>query len=86
MTSTVDIYSEREPLIRGSSCSESTIASLRTHVSLPTYGSDAKSPIPRPSTLDPPGPLEISSASRHGILAGIWLAQFLSVRDFFIVF
>ena len=86
MTLTVNIYFEREPLVRGSSCSESTIISLRTHASLPTYGSDSKSPVTRPSTLDPPGPLEISSSSRHGILAGIWLAQFLSVRPFFIVF
>ena len=86
MTSTVDIHSERDPLIRGSSRSESTIASLRTLASSPTYGSDRKSSIPRPSTLDPPGPLEISSTSRHGILAGIWLAQFLSVRLFLIVF
>lgn len=82
--SKVDIYPEREPLLRGSS--QSTVASLRTHVSLPTYGSDTKSSIPRPSTLDPPGPLEISSASRHGILAGIWLAQLLSVGRFLIVF
>jgi hypothetical protein len=88
MTSMVDIHSEREPLIRRSSSSESTITSLRTHASSPTYGSDRKSST---STLDPPGPLplgplEISSTSRHGILAGIWLAQFLSVRPFFIVF
>ncbi|KAF8801910.1 MFS general substrate transporter [Phlegmacium glaucopus] len=72
MTSTVGVYSEREPLIRGSSCStlsESTITSLRTFTSPPT----------RPSTSDPLGPLEISSGSRYGILAGIWLAQFLSV-------
>lgn len=26
-----------------------------------------------------PGPLEITRSSRYGILAGIWLAQFLSV-------
>ena len=85
MTSTVDLHSEREPLIRGSSCSESTITSLRTHSISPTrtYGSDRKSST---STLDPPGPLEISSTSRHGILAGIWLAQFLSVRLFLIIF
>ena len=80
MTSTADMYSEREPLIKTSS--ESTVTTLRTHARQPTYGSDRKSSIPRTSTSDFPGPLEISSRSRHGILAGIWLAQFLSVRLF----
>lgn len=28
-----------------------------------------------------PGPLEISRSNRHAILAGIWVATFLSVSD-----
>ena len=88
MTSTVGISSEREPLIRGSSystVSDSTITSLPTFVSPPTYGSDGKSSIRRPSTSGSLGPLEISSKLRHGILAGIWLAQFLSVRAYLLL-
>ncbi|KAF8521201.1 major facilitator superfamily domain-containing protein [Hysterangium stoloniferum] len=35
------------------------------------------------STVDRPGPLEISAANRRSILVGVWMATFLSVRQFF---
>lgn len=83
---TAGIRSEREPLIRTSSCStESTITSVRTLANPQTYGLDRETSIRRPSTSDSPGPLEISSRTRHGILAGIWLAQFLSVRTHLLI-
>jgi hypothetical protein len=64
--------SERNPLLQNPSTS--AVAYIQKP---PKYGLDLKSPT---ETLVPPlGPLEISSHARHGILAGIWLAQFLSV-------
>jgi hypothetical protein len=56
---------EREPLLREPSSRSS---------STPRKESDFC-----PSSLQPAGPLDISASSRQGILAGIWLAQFLSV-------
>lgn len=73
--------SERDPLL-GQSASSSTLSLVLEHSrhSVSKYGLDFKSPT---QTLVPPlGPLEISASSRHGILAGIWLAQFLSVSCF----
>ncbi|KIJ98026.1 hypothetical protein K443DRAFT_104663 [Laccaria amethystina LaAM-08-1] len=56
---------EREPLLREPSSRSS---------STPRKESDFC-----PSSLQPAGPLDISASSRQGILAGIWLAQFLSL-------
>ena len=73
--------SERDPLLSSPSVSALSAISKRTVSSTSTkYGLDFKSPI---QTLVPPlGPMEISASARHGVLAGIWLAQFLSVSSF----
>jgi len=75
--------SERDPLLsahQSASVSTLSLISERSHFSPSKYGLDLKSPT---QTLVPPlGPLEITASARHGILAGIWLAQFLSVSWF----
>ncbi|KAF8959682.1 vacuolar amino acid permease [Flammula alnicola] len=73
-------YSERDPLHRSSSVS---VLSSILQRSTPRYGLDIKSPTV--SLSQPLGPLEISTSSRHGILAGIWLAQFLSALNLTLV-
>lgn len=76
---------ERQPLLRRSSPSSPSSPSTTLLSSLsgkwpPKYGVDMKSPTQ--SIVLSPGPQEIPSAIRHRILAGIWLAQFLSVSSF----
>lgn len=65
------VSSEREPLLR-----EPTSRSSST----PRKECDFC-----PSPLQPTGPLDISASSRQGILAGIWLAQFLSALNLTLV-
>ncbi|KAJ3502815.1 hypothetical protein NLJ89_g8716 [Agrocybe chaxingu] len=72
--------SERDPLIERASAS--ALSSL-TKRAASKYGLDFKSPTQ--SLSQPLGPLEISSRARHGILAGIWLAQFLSALNLTLV-
>ncbi|KDR82118.1 hypothetical protein GALMADRAFT_222000 [Galerina marginata CBS 339.88] len=62
-------YSDRDPLL-------SAAAPTLSAYARPKYGLPLSSPT---STISQPlGPLEISASSRRGILAGIWLGQFLS--------
>lgn len=51
--------------------------------SLPAQGSDSLTTAVESSkeVEKRPGPLEISRSNRHAILAGIWVATFLSVSD-----
>ncbi|CAA7260995.1 unnamed protein product [Cyclocybe aegerita] len=72
--------SERDPLIERASVS--ALSSL-TKRAVSKYGLDLKSPTQ--SLSQPLGPLEMSSRARHGILAGIWLAQFLSALNLTLV-
>lgn len=62
--------SERQPLLKNgpSSCQ--------------VVDDDVKSVRAGMDVVRRPGPLDITAASRHRILVGIWLAQFLSVRAF----
>ncbi|KAF8179661.1 vacuolar amino acid permease [Pholiota molesta] len=69
--------SERDPLLRPPS-SVSALSSILQRSS-PRYGLDIRSPTE--SLSQPLGPLEMSRDGRNNILAGIWLAQFLSVRS-----
>ncbi|KJA19134.1 hypothetical protein HYPSUDRAFT_56817 [Hypholoma sublateritium FD-334 SS-4] len=65
--------SERDPLLRQNSAS---VLSSILQRNTPRYGLDIRSPTV--SLSQPLGPLEISSSARNRILAGIWIAQFLS--------
>ena len=59
------VSSEREPLLREPSSRSNSTQRKESDFC--------------PSFLQPAGPFDISASSRRGILAGIWLAQFLSV-------
>ncbi|PPR05173.1 hypothetical protein CVT26_012259 [Gymnopilus dilepis] len=79
-------FSERDPLLTPPSPSRSisALSSITKQAKIkPRYGLELNSPT---STLTPPlGPLDISPGSRHGILAGIWLGQFLSALNLTLV-
>ncbi|PPQ73575.1 hypothetical protein CVT24_007461 [Panaeolus cyanescens] len=68
--------SERDPLLGGAS--SPTPAPKKYADLAPESPTGTAKPVPT-------GPLDISSASRHGILAGIWLAQFLSALNLTLV-
>ncbi|KAF5318050.1 hypothetical protein D9619_012125 [Psilocybe cf. subviscida] len=72
---------ERAPLLQR----QTSVDALSNviHSTTPRYGLEIRSPTE--SLAQPLGPLQISAGSRHGILAGIWLAQFLSALNLTLV-
>ncbi|KAF8162685.1 major facilitator superfamily domain-containing protein [Crassisporium funariophilum] len=74
-------FEEQETLLNKSSSSSSSSV---VNCTVPHYGAEdtkcSQSTVPYRV-----GPLEINSTSRHGILAGIWLAQFLSALNLTLV-
>ncbi|KAF8891099.1 major facilitator superfamily domain-containing protein [Gymnopilus junonius] len=79
-------YSERDSLLSPPSPTRSisALSSITERAKIKRrYGLELNSPS---STLcQPLGPLEISAGSRQGILAGIWLGQFLSALNLTLV-